>query len=404
MAIIMRILSQLAIVIIGGLIVFNSFPIFAFASTSYSMEVAGWIPYWNDTKGIKDAQKNIKKIDVVYPFSFEVQSDGTLKDKANMKASEWTKFVKLAQSKNVDVVPSVIWFDGGSIHANLSYPELRKKHIAEIIKMVDEGNYDGVNIDYESKFSSTKDHFSAFLTELKKELGEDKILACTIEARTPPTSLYKVVPTTLLYANDFTVIGEVCDTVEIMAYDQQRADINLNESKSGAPYMPVADADWVEKVIKLALIDIPSDKILLGVASYGNHYEVTVGPNWFKNYRRIGALNMPDILDVAKEYKAKPSRNKAGEMSFSYMPKSSTFKFPSSIKAPKNTTSGELVSARALAYANKTGQEVTFNYASYSDVGAMTEKLKLAKEYDLRGVAFFKFDGEEDQKVWSVLR
>ena len=270
--------------------------------------------------------------------------------------------------------------------------------------MIEEGDYDGVNIDYESKFSSTKDHFSAFLTELKKELGEDKILACTIEARTPPTSLYKEVPSTLLYANDFKVIGEVCDTVEIMAYDQQRADLKLNEAKSGAPYMPVADADWVEKVIKLALVDIPADKILLGVPSYGNHYEVTVGPNWFKDYRRIGALNMPDILDVAKEYKAKPSRNKAGEMSFSYIPKSSTFKFPSSISAPKGTASGELVAAKALAYANKTGVEVKFNYASYSDVGAMTEKIKLAKEYDLRGVAFFKFDGEEDQKIWKVLR
>lgn len=404
--VILRIFSQILVLLVGALIIFNSFPIFAFAASSNdtNLEVAGWIPYWNDSRGIKDATKNIKKIDMVYPFSFEIQSDGTLKDKAGMDAKEWKKFLKMAQGKGVKVVPSIIWFDGGEIHANLSYPQLREKHIEEIMEMVDDGNFDGVNIDYESKLSSTKDHFSAFLTELKEELGDDRILSCTIEARTPPESLYKDVPKVLLYANDFKVIGEVCDTVEIMAYDQQRADLKLNESKSGTPYMPVADVDWVEKVVKLALKDIPEEKIMLGIPTYGHHYEVTVGPNWYKNYRKIGALNVPDILDVAKDYKVKGSRNKAGEMSYTYIPKSSTVVFPKNLVIPKKTPIGETVAAKALALANKTGQEVKFNMAWYSDAGAMGDKIKLAKEYDLRGVAFFKFDGEEDKNVWKLLK
>lgn len=401
--VLLRIFSQLLVIFIGAIIIFNSFPIFTFAAASETnLEVAGWIPYWNDSRGIKDATKNIKKIDMVYPFSFEIQSDGTLKDKAGMDAKEWKKFVKMAKAKNVKVVPSIIWFDGGEIHANLSYPELRKKHIEEIMEMVDDGKYDGVNIDYESKLSSTKDHFSDFLTELKEELGDDRILACTVEARTPPESLYKDVPKVILYANDFKVIGKVCDTVEIMAYDQQRADLKLNESKSGVPYMPVADVDWVEKVVKLALKDIPENKIMLGIPTYGHHYEVTVGPNWYKNYRKIGALNVPDILDVAKEYKAKPSRNKAGEMSYTYIPKSSTVVFPKNLVIPKNTPIGETVAAKALALANKTGLDVKFNMAWYSDAGAMADKINLAKEYNLRGVAFFKFDGEEDKNVWKL--
>lgn len=406
---ILRIFSKFLVFAIGILIALNSFPIFAFASTGDSkhdadFQVAGWIPYWNHTNGIKDAKKNLKKIDVVYPFSFEVQSDGTLKDKADMQKSEWKKFIASAKKAKVEVIPSVIWFDGGMIHANLSYPELRKKHIAEIIQMVDEGNYNGVNIDYESKLSSTKDHFSAFLTELKEELGDGRTLACTIEARTPPASLYKDIPKTILYANDFKVIGKVCDTVEIMTYDQQRADIKLNEARLGEPYMPVSDVAWVEKVIKLALEDIPAEKILLGVPSYGHHYTVTVAPNWYRDYTKVGALNMPDMLDVAKEYKVKPVRNSAGEMGFSYMPKSFNFKFPKNISVPKNTPSANKVALQALMYANKTGQEVRFNYASYSDAGAMQAKIKLAKEYELRGVAFFKFDGEEDQKIWKALQ
>ena len=400
--VILRIVSQMVVLLIGALIAFNSFPIWAFASSSSDVEVAGWIPYWRDSQGIIDAKKNIRDIDIIYPFSYVAKEDGTLKDLADMESSEWVKFIKYAHSKHVDVVPTVMWSDGGSIHANLSYPELRKKHIDNIIDMVKEGDYDGVNIDYESKFSTTIDHFSAFLTELKEELGDDKILACTIEARTPPDSLYKTVPSPLLYANDFKVIAEVCDTVEIMAYDQQRADLKLNDTKSGMPYMPVADVDWVEKVAQLALKDIPKEKIMLGIPTYGHHYEVTVGPNWFKNYRKIGALNLPDILDVAKEYKVTPGRNKAGEMSYTYFPKSSFFKVLSALPVPLGTQKGNEAAAQALLYANKTGQEVKFNMAWYSDAGAITQKVSLAEKYDLKGVAIFKFDGEEDRSMWRL--
>lgn len=408
MAILKRFFLHLLILVLGFLILCNSFPIFAFAAstsdTDESLFVSGWIPYWRDTQGMKDAKKHIKDIDAVYPFSYVMKDDGTLKDLAGMNKSDWKSFVKYAHGKKVKVIPTVMSSDAGAVHSNLSYPELRKKHIDAIVEMVKKGKYDGVDIDYESKFSSTAPYFSAFLTELKAALGKDKVLSCTIESRTPADSLYKTVPPVILYANDLKTIGTVCDRVLVMAYDQQRADIKLNDQRNGAPYIPVADVDWVEKVVKEMLKDIPAEKMVLGVPTYGHHYAVTVAPNWYRDYRKVGALNMPDILDVAKDYKVTPSRNSAGEMGFSYMPKSSTFVFPANIVAPKGTPSGLEVAAKALAYANQTGQTVTFNYASYSDAGAIQEKVALAKEYGLKGVALFKIDGEEDQKAWKILK
>jgi spore germination protein YaaH len=391
---------------LGVLILLNSFPVFTFAASSSDLEVAGWIPYWRDSQGIKNAKKNLDSIDMIFPFAFTMQADGSIKDLADLDGKEWKKFTKLAQKEGKKVVPTIMTSDAGTVHANLSYPDLRKKHIDAIVEMVEEGGFDGVDIDYESKFSTTKDHFSDFLTELKDELGNDKILACTIEARTPPESLYKNVPKDIeeQYSNDYEVIGKVCDTVEIMTYDQQRADLKLNDKRAGAPYIPVADAEWVEKVIKETLKTIPADKIYLGLASYGRHWDVTVAPNWYRDYKSVGALNMPDMLDVAKEYKVKPARNSAGEMGFSYIPKSSSLVFPKNLKIPKNTPDAYKVSAQALAYANKTGKEVTIRFASYSDAGAMEQKIKLAKEYDLKGVALFKIDGEEDKKVWKILK
>jgi spore germination protein YaaH len=393
--------------LVGALIIFNSLPIFAFAShddddKKQDLEVAGWIPYWNDSKGIKDAKKHIDSIDVIYPFSYEAQSDGTIKDMAGMDSKEWKSFMKSAKRKDVEIIPSILWNDGGAIHANLSYKSLRTKHIDNIVEIVEDNDYDGIDIDYESKLSTTKDHFSDFLKELNRKL-DGKILTCTVEARTPPDSLYKNVPAVLEYANDYEAMNKYCDRVEIMAYDQQRADLKLNEEKAGEPYMPVSDVDWVEKVVKLALQDFDEDKVVLGIPTYGYHYDVTVAPNWYKDYKRVGALNVPDLLDIADTYNVTPGRNKAGEMSFTYFPAASPYRVLSVLPVPEGTRKGHEAAAQALLYANLSGQTVTVRYASYSDAGAMEDKIDLAKEYGLRGIALFKIDSEEDQDVWDIL-
>ena len=375
-----------------------------FAATD-DLTVSGWIPYWRDAEGIKDAKKHIAQIDTVYPFAFTVKLDGTLSDQAGLTDKDWKSFMKLAKSKNVEVIPTIMWASGETIHATLLDTKARAKHVKAIVDMVKKGGYAGVDIDYEGKKSETKLFFSVFLAELKAAMGNEKILSCTLEARTPPDSLFRdgEVPEVMNYANDYVSLNTICDRIVLMAYDQQRADMKQNKERQGTPYMPVADVDWVEKVVKLALQSFPKEKLVLGIPSYGNHYAITVVPEWYRDYTRIGALNMPDILDVAKEYKVTPTRNSAGEMGFTYLHKDSKVKFAKSLKIPKNTPKGLLVAAKALAHANKTGEEVTFRMATYSDAGAMIEKIELANKYNLGGISFFKIDGEEDQKVWEYL-
>jgi spore germination protein YaaH len=376
-------------------------PSLALAATP-ALEVSGWIPYWHDSEAIKDAKKHLSDLDAVYPFAFSVKEDGTLKDLAGLGESDWKAFIKSAKRKKVEIIPTIMWSDGQNIDRILSNTKLRKAHVKEIADMVKDGRYDGVDIDYEAKLSDTYDAFGVFLKELDKALGS-KTLACTIEARTPPESLYRVIPEKINYANDYKAISKYCDQVEIMAYDQQRADLLLNNEKKGYPYMPVSDVDWVEKVVELALKDIPKEKIILGMPTYGNHYQITVAPEWFRDYKRIGALNIPDILEVADEYKVNPGRNKAGEMSYTYFATSSPFKLLNVLPVPKGTLKGMEVAAKALLFANATKMEVTFNYASYSDATAVEDKINLAKKYKLKGVALFKIDGEEDQDIWKSL-
>jgi spore germination protein YaaH len=371
-------------------------------SLSEEFLVSGWIPYWSDTPGTKDAKRHINDIDVINPFAYVVRSDGTIRDLAGLDEKNWRDLFKVARRKDVAIIPTVMWSDGAQIHGILSGTTTRAAHIAAIVAMVKTGKYDGVDIDYESKLAETKNHFSQFLKELKKSLGK-KLLTCAIEARTPPESLYHTVPTNLEYANDYTEIAKHCDRIALMTYDQQRADLILDRAKNGAPYMPLADVDWVRKVVELALKDIPKEKLVLGIPTYGHHYEVTVAPEWYKDYRRIGALNPPDALDIAKKYRATPTRNKAGELSFTYLPEHTVYTLRPGLTIPKNTPKGDTIAARALAHANATGEEVMFNLVWWSDAEAVGDKLDLAKEYGLLGVALFKIDGEEDQNIWKKI-
>lgn len=368
-----------------------------------AMEVGVWVPWFQAKQGAESATKNIKKIDTVYPFVYEVVSDGSLINKVSFSDRHWRNLFRAADRNKVPVIPTIAWFNGTEIHTVLSNQASRRRHIAEIVKVVNDNKFAGINIDYENKRSETKDHFSTFLQELDTAL-KSKTLTCAIEARTPPDSLHRVVPATIAYANDYEVINRHCDRVEIMTYDQQRADIKLNDIRRGVPYMPVADKDWVEKVIELAIQDIDKDKILLGVPTYGRAWDVTVAPEWYKDYTRVATLNQPRILELAKKYKSPVGRSAGGEAVISYFPDDSPFRGLDKNRVPRGTPKGFEAAAKALAAANSTGKEVSVRFITWSDAKAIEDKFDLIDQFGLKGTAIFKVDGEEDPGIWRLIK
>ncbi|MEN9920290.1 MAG: hypothetical protein RL538_183 [Candidatus Parcubacteria bacterium] len=384
-----------------GAVFFVGIPTQASAAT----DVGAWVPWFAGETAPVSATKNIEKIDIIYPFVYEVAADGSVVNRADFTDGAWEDLFEAAEENDVPVIPTVAWFDGEQIDTVLSSKSKRKKHVNEIVKIVNDNDFAGVNIDYEGKKAETKDDFSAFLKELDSKL-KGKTITCAIEARTPPESLYTVVPEKIEYSNDYKAINKYCDKVEIMAYDQQRADIKLNNERRGVPYMPVADKDWVEKVVKLAVKDIDKNKILLGVPTYGRAWDVTVAPEWYKDYIRVASLNQPRILELSKKYNSKIGRTAGGEAVISYFPED--YALGKTIqkeikKAPSGTPKGFEAAARALAYANETGETVSVRFVTWSDSLAVKDKIKLANKYKLGGIAIFKVDGEEDPKIWKLV-
>lgn len=366
-----------------------------------SFQVGAWVPWWSEEVGTEDAIDNIDELDVIYPFVFEVNDDGSLRNRVNFRDDDWDDLLDEADDERVDVIPTIAWFDGPAIHYVLSNKKRREDHIDEIVKMVKKYRFDGVNIDYESKLATTIDYYSDFLGELEDELGR-RDLTCTIEARTPPDSRWRDVPQNIQYANDYRAMNKYCDWVELMTYDQQRADIKLNDERRGVPYVPVADIDWVEKVVKLALEDIDEDKIMLGVATYGRAWDLTVSPNWYRDYTPVASLNHSRIMELTDKYDVKIGRTEGGEAVISYFPEDSVWKILDQLPAPAGTPRGYEAAAKALMVATYANVDVPVRFVSWSDAQAIEDKVKLAKKYDLRGIAIFKVDGEEDEDIWDI--
>jgi spore germination protein YaaH len=166
--------------------------------------------------------------------------------------------------------------------------------------------------------------------------------------------------------------------------------------------MPVSDVDWVEDVIELALKDFDADKVMLGVATYGRAWDVTVAADWYKDYTRVATLNNPRILELAKKYDSPIGRSAGGEAVISYFPEDSVWKIFNQLPTPVGTPKGYEAAAKALLVATVADVEIPVRFITWSDARSIEDKLDLVDKYGLKGTAVFKVDGEEDSKLWKL--
>lgn len=353
-------------------------PAVSSAASKTSSYYGAWFPFWLKTDAIQQFTANITKFKEVSLFSYDAQPDGTLKDRLKMQDGPWLGWQLALRDLNIKILPTIAWFKGDQIYKTLSNKKLRKAHIAEIVSLaVANPTYGGIDIDYENKTAETKTYFSAFLKELSAALhAKKKILACTIEPRAPLSSRFVIVPKDMAYANDYAVINKYCDEVRIMAYDQGSTDLILNKQKgsNGNFYMPIADKDWVLKVIKETTKTISAKKILLGIPTYGYEYSISQD-NGTASYTRLRAISYKDAMDLAASLNITPERNSAGELSFTY--------------DATSTSSTSLALIKHLV--------------SFTDASAISDKIKLAKSLKLKGAILFKLDGENDPALFAEL-
>ncbi|NLG33092.1 MAG: hypothetical protein GX550_06190, partial [Syntrophomonadaceae bacterium] len=192
---------------------------------------------------------------------------------------DYSDILTFCRNHGVNTHASVVLMGADPLHALLSNQKNRSRLIGNLLHEVKNNHYDGVNIDFELINPKDAEAFTTFLRELKTSLGPDYVLSVAVFARTGNENW----PTPYEYRE----IGKIADKVIVMAYDYSY--------KTSAPG-PIAPIWWIKQVIAYMGNNIPKEKLLLGMPTYGY--------DWNSSGSAV-TVTQPRLLDLKKKYELK---------------------------------------------------------------------------------------------------
>jgi spore peptidoglycan hydrolase len=309
-----------------------------------------WDYYSEYAKAPDRTGETMDGVNVVSPsfFSLERGSNGEIYDNAKDDGAE---YIEWAHNNNYQV-----WamFSNNSLKDTTSQIlndyEKRETMIENLMDLVEEYNLDGVNVDFENMNESDKDVYSRFLIELAPRLKKiGKTLSVDVTA--PDGS------ETWSLCFDRNTIANVADYIVFMAYDQY----GTSSNKAGT----TAGYNWVEANIKkfLGQEDVDPEKIILGIPLYMRLWEEeddgTAKPE---------VVNMRDMFDVLPENQV--------------------------------ATWDEELKQYYVEY-EEDGKKYKMWVENEKSVG---EKINLANQYNLAGIAFWEKDRETNDEFWTFVK
>lgn len=194
-----------------------------------------------------------KSMNVVVPFWYRVQADGTLDTK------ESTLVMDTARQLGLKINP-LVTNKSDATDALLGDPAVRSKAITNIVKVLQERGFDGVNIDFEQVPPKHRDNLTAFMAELYPKvhgLGKWVIISVFPQVDITPD---------IAGAYNYAELAKYADYLQLMTYDHHWAT---------SPPGPIAPIDWFEKNVKYAVDAVGPQKVIVGIPAYG--YDWTPG-------------------------------------------------------------------------------------------------------------------------------
>ncbi len=189
-----------------------------------------------------------KSMSAVGPFWYRATADGTLETKDSQQV------VDTAKGMGLKIFP-LVTNKSGATDAVLGDPATRTKTTDNIVKVVQDKGYDGINIDFELLPPKHRDNLTAFMAELYPKMKNiNKTLIISVFPQVD-------VSADVSGAYDYPALAQNADFLQIMLYDH-----HWETSGPG----PIAPIDWYEKNIKYSIDNGGgANKIIAGVGAYG---------------------------------------------------------------------------------------------------------------------------------------
>lgn len=241
-------------------------------------------------------------------------------------------------------------FSGDIAHAVIADEEVKTKLIQNVMEYLDRRNYFGLNIDFEYVREEDRTLYTQFLLDFAAALR--RVGYSFSVALAPKISQEQ---SGLLYtAHDYAAVGGIADKVIIMTYEWGYT--------YGEP-MAVAPIDKVRQVLDYAVMEMPPEKILMGMANYGYSWTLP-----YKKGTAARPLSLSEIPQTAYSQYA-------------------DIRFDDTAQSP------------FFRYYDSAGTE---HIAWFEDPRSIEAKLKLVSEYGLGGVSYWNINTLY-RPNWAVL-
>lgn len=288
---------------------------------------------------------NVKKVNTISPTWFSIASnDGTLDSLA------LADYVDTAHSNHMEVWPLVDNFSENiDFTAVMNSTSARNKIENQLIAAAIEYSFDGINVDFENISEDAADGYIQFMRELSVMCRKNGIVL----------SVDVPVPMDFTAHYNRKALGEVCDYLMIMGYDE-----HYDGSEEAGT---VASLSFEEEGIQNTLQEMAAEKVVSGIPFYTRLWCTTT--------------NEDGTTTVTSEAMGMNQAQQTLENN--------------QVEASWDETTGQ-------NYAQFNGESGELYQIWLEDTESLTRKLELIKNYDLGGVAEWKL-GLEDDSVWDLI-
>lgn len=311
----------------------------ATATPGTRYQVAIWAPYTT----IMEIQTLIEHQDVIREINFfwyELGAGGELRGDIQSAQA-----IRETRQAGMRIIPSIMnGFSPDRVAYVVRDPLARSKHIQEIVQLVQDQGYDGIDIDYESMYAEDREAFSLFIEELAAALHKQgKLLSIAVHAKTNDAGEWGGAA-----SQDWKRLGAAVDEFKIMTYDYHNG-----ASTAGA----IAPLEWVDQVLTYAASVVPPEKTYMGLHFYGYDWVNAIGTS----------LTWHEITKLMGDNQVSAQRDENNEAWFTYGSNNRTVYFADAL----------MVKSRLQAM--------------------------LEKHPGLAGIAIWRLGGEDPQN-WQVIR
>lgn len=178
-------------------------------------------------------------------------------------------------------------FNNYLIHSVVQSPEASAELISELMHIVIEKSYAGVDIDFEYILAEDRDAFTAFVrqtAEAMRSIGRQTSVALAPKQSPDQKGL-------LYEGKDYKGLAEAADFVLLMTYEW---------GYTYGPPMAVAPIFQVRKVLDYAVTEIPEEKIRLGIPNYGYDWPLP----FEKGVTKAKTIGNVEAVQIAATYGA----------------------------------------------------------------------------------------------------